>query len=72
MRAAHVIKGASANLMCGQLRTTAMQLEQTASMAHDAGGTSAPPDVQASVQARFAELQLAAQAYLTFLQSIGV
>ena len=49
-----------------------MQLEQTASMAHDAGGTSAPPDVQASVQARFAELQLAAQAYLTFLQSIGV
>jgi HPt (histidine-containing phosphotransfer) domain-containing protein len=72
MRAAHVIKGASANLMCHQLRTAAMQLEQAASVAHDAGGVTAPPDLQSAVQVRFGDLQQATLNYLAFLQSIGV
>lgn len=29
-RAAHVVKGASSNLMCGQLRDTSSQLERSA------------------------------------------
>jgi HPt (histidine-containing phosphotransfer) domain-containing protein len=72
MRAAHVIKGASANLMCHQLRTAAMQLEQAASVAHEAGGVAAPQDLQTAVQVRFGDLQQAAQNYAVFLQSIGV
>jgi HPt (histidine-containing phosphotransfer) domain-containing protein len=72
MRAAHVIKGASANLMCHQLRGAAMQLEQAANAAHEAGGAAAPHDLQSNVQARFGDLQVAAQNYLSFLQSIGV
>ena len=35
MRASHVIKGAASNLMCDELRTAAMHLEQAASAAHD-------------------------------------
>lgn len=72
MRAAHVIKGAASNLMCNQLRFTAMQLEQVANEAHDAGEQAAPPDLQASVHARFADLQQAAQNYVGFMQSIGI
>lgn len=58
--------------MCHQLRAAAMRLEQAAKLAHEAGGTAAPPDVRANVQVRFGELQQAAQNYLVFLQSIGV
>jgi len=72
MRAAHVIKGAAANLMCQQLRMTAMQLEQAASAAHDAGETAAPSNIQANVQARFGDLQQAVQSYLQFVQSLGI
>ena len=35
MRASHVIKGASSNLMCEQLRETSLHLEQAASSAND-------------------------------------
>mmetsp|Transcript_1933 Transcript_1933/g.2711 ORF Transcript_1933/g.2711 Transcript_1933/m.2711 type:complete len:90 (+) Transcript_1933:72-341(+) len=40
MRASHVIKGAASNLMCQQLRMAAMQLEKTASAAHEIAGGS--------------------------------
>jgi HPt (histidine-containing phosphotransfer) domain-containing protein len=72
MRAAHVVKGAGANLMCGQLRTAAMKLEQTAKQAHEAGGTTAPADLQAQVQLGHVELQQAAQNYMVMLQSLGI
>jgi len=75
MRAAHTIKGAAANLMCGQLRQASMQLEQAASAAHDAsqGGTASPsPELQAAVQTNFSNMQQAGTNYLAFLQSIGV
>ena len=71
MRAAHVIKGAAANLMCGQLRQTSMQLEQAASQAHEAG-LNVTSEMQMAVQTNYAAMQQALQIYLAFLQSIGV
>ena len=35
MRASHVIKGASSNLMCEQLRESSTSLEQAAAVAND-------------------------------------
>jgi HPt (histidine-containing phosphotransfer) domain-containing protein len=72
MRAAHVIKGAASNLMCGQLRSAAMALEDSARATQDAGGTSAPAQMQQTVQAHVGQLQMAAQNYVAFLQSIGI
>ena len=75
MRAAHVIKGAAANLMCGQLRQASLQLEQAASAAHDASGGGSvqpPPELQAAVQSNYASMQQAGNNYFAFLQSIGV
>lgn len=71
MRAAHVVKGAAANLMCNQLRTASMNLEQAASAAHEAGNAITPAQIQ-SVQQHYTDLQQAGQNYYSFLQSIGV
>jgi HPt (histidine-containing phosphotransfer) domain-containing protein len=71
MRAAHVIKGAAANLMCGQLREASMQLEQSASRAHEAG-PGITPDMTMAVQTNYAAMQQAGQNFFAFLQSIGV
>eukprot|EP00543_Licmophora_paradoxa_P006126 CAMPEP_0202443730 /NCGR_PEP_ID=MMETSP1360-20130828/2911_1 /ASSEMBLY_ACC=CAM_ASM_000848 /TAXON_ID=515479 /ORGANISM="Licmophora paradoxa, Strain CCMP2313" /LENGTH=65 /DNA_ID=CAMNT_0049059481 /DNA_START=193 /DNA_END=390 /DNA_ORIENTATION=+ len=65
MRASHVIKGAAANLMCGQLRNAAMHLEQAASAAND---SNAPGEVQA----RYIDLKRAVENFHAFLRSIGV
>lgn len=70
MRAAHVIKGAAANLMCGQLRQASFQLEQAAARAHEAQGREA--ELRPAVLGYFAEMQRAGQNYVAFLQSIGV
>jgi HPt (histidine-containing phosphotransfer) domain-containing protein len=71
MRAAHVIKGAAANLMCQQLRQASMLLE---SAAHDAASTAGmpTPEQQAAVQQHYGEMQLAGSNFLAYLQSIGV
>ena len=71
MRSAHLLKGAAANLMCGPLRQAAMQLEEAARAAHGAG-VGVSPEQKAAVQAAYTGLQQAAQAYVAFLQSIGV
>lgn len=77
MRAAHVIKGAAANLMCGQLRQASYNLEQAASRAHDAAANSpnhtiAPPEYNTAVQTCYNDMQQARQQLLVYLQSIGV
>ena len=73
MRSAHLLKGAAANLMCGPLRQAAMRLEEAARAAHGATGTNnVSPEQKAAVQAAYTGLQQAAQAYVAFLQSIGV
>ena len=73
MRASHVIKGAASNLMCQQLRQTAMALESHASTANDAAGD--PAAVQANlpiVKARFDELRQAVANYHAYLASVGI
>jgi len=75
-RAAHVIKGAASNLMCGQLRETAMALETAATE------PSKNPALLADVQQRqlllldvhqkFINLKTAVQQYKDYLQSVGV
>jgi HPt (histidine-containing phosphotransfer) domain-containing protein len=72
MRATHVVKGAAANLMCGQLRSAAMALEDSAKLAHESGGMTAPLPLQQTVQAHVGQLQIAAQNFVGFLQSIGI
>mmetsp|Transcript_9239 Transcript_9239/g.19927 ORF Transcript_9239/g.19927 Transcript_9239/m.19927 type:complete len:120 (+) Transcript_9239:91-450(+) len=61
MRSAHMLKGASANLMCKQMRMASLHLEEAARAGN-----------QAAVQAAFAELQAAYQNFFGFLQSIGL
>lgn len=69
MRAAHVIKGAASNLMCQQLRTSAMNLEQAAAAANDLSGDAS---AMANVQGRYMELSQAVESYKKFLISVGV
>eukprot|EP00542_Grammatophora_oceanica_P010925 CAMPEP_0194046878 /NCGR_PEP_ID=MMETSP0009_2-20130614/22789_1 /TAXON_ID=210454 /ORGANISM="Grammatophora oceanica, Strain CCMP 410" /LENGTH=129 /DNA_ID=CAMNT_0038692335 /DNA_START=82 /DNA_END=471 /DNA_ORIENTATION=- len=70
MRASHVIKGAASNLMCGQLRQTAMQLEQAASTMSNA--STADPNAMAQIQSCYMELRRAVENYNAFLRQIGV
>jgi HPt (histidine-containing phosphotransfer) domain-containing protein len=72
MRAAHVVKGAASNLMCGQLRHCAMNLENVASAASGDPSSQSNPAVLQNVQARYQELQVAVQNYKAYLQSLGV
>lgn len=73
MRASHVIKGAASNLMCQQLRQTAMALESQASTAYDAAGDPAAVQVNLPiVKARFDELRQAVANYHAFLASVGI
>lgn len=61
VRSAHMLKGASANLMCTQLRTASYHLEEAARQANPA-----------KVQEAHIELQTALSNYFNFLQSIGL
>ena len=70
-RAAHVIKGASANLMCAQLRHTSHALEQTAQSAHEETGTPSAETTQ-RVQSCYLELKRAQENYHAFLTGLGV
>ncbi|KAL7570801.1 hypothetical protein ACA910_014430 [Epithemia clementina (nom. ined.)] len=69
MRSAHLLKGASANLMCEQLREASLELERTARLAHEAGGR---PPYPHAVQEAIAQLQRAAQQFNVYIQSIGL
>jgi len=74
MRASHVIKGASSNLMCQHLREGATSLEQAA-----AGANEIPPEDDASLEAltkkvkeEYAELKKAVDNYHDFLEKIEI
>mmetsp|Transcript_59475 Transcript_59475/g.126439 ORF Transcript_59475/g.126439 Transcript_59475/m.126439 type:complete len:138 (-) Transcript_59475:236-649(-) len=69
MRASHVIKGASSNLMCQQLRDGATNLEQTAAGANEIPleDTAALEAVTEKVKANYAELKTAVDNYHDFL-----
>ena len=72
VRAAHVIKGAASNLMCGQLRETAHALESVSQAASITPNGMLNPDVLQPVQEKFANLKVAVQNYHTYLISVGV
>mmetsp|Transcript_6672 Transcript_6672/g.13949 ORF Transcript_6672/g.13949 Transcript_6672/m.13949 type:complete len:121 (-) Transcript_6672:338-700(-) len=61
MRSAHMLKGASANLMCSQLRMSSLKLEEAARNSN-----------QIAVQTAYGELQVAIQNFFAYLQSIGL
>jgi HPt (histidine-containing phosphotransfer) domain-containing protein len=66
MRASHVIKGASSNLMCQQLRETATNLEQTAAAAN---GNADAASSEEEVKEKFEELKTAVDNFFEFLES---
>mmetsp|Transcript_22323 Transcript_22323/g.33451 ORF Transcript_22323/g.33451 Transcript_22323/m.33451 type:complete len:132 (-) Transcript_22323:138-533(-) len=75
MRASHVIKGASSNLMCGQLRETATNLEQGAAGANqiETANTSAlEAEKTMKVNDLFEKLKTAVDNYHKFLDSVGI
>jgi hypothetical protein len=67
-----VIKGASANLMCAQLRYASMALEQTAQAAHGENSGTPSAETTQRVQACYLELKRAQENYHAFLNSLGV
>ncbi|KAL7542923.1 hypothetical protein ACHAXR_012219 [Thalassiosira sp. AJA248-18] len=74
MRASHVIKGASSNLMCQQLRDTATNLEQSAAGANeipleDAGALEAESE---KVKDQYADLKKAVDDYHEFLNKVEI
>jgi HPt (histidine-containing phosphotransfer) domain-containing protein len=70
VRAAHVIKGAASNLMCEQLRTTAMGLESAAQAAF--GGEHERSVVLEGVIKKLEGLKVAVKNYHDYLKEIGV
>jgi len=74
MRASHVIKGASSNLMCGQLRETSTNLEQGAAGANqiETANTSALEAETVKVKDIFEKLKTAVDNYHKFLDSVGI
>eukprot|EP00580_Thalassiosira_gravida_P004137 CAMPEP_0201601918 /NCGR_PEP_ID=MMETSP0492-20130828/2767_1 /ASSEMBLY_ACC=CAM_ASM_000837 /TAXON_ID=420259 /ORGANISM="Thalassiosira gravida, Strain GMp14c1" /LENGTH=140 /DNA_ID=CAMNT_0048065279 /DNA_START=86 /DNA_END=508 /DNA_ORIENTATION=- len=72
MRASHVIKGASSNLMCEQLRKTSTDLEQTAAGANGiAMEDKAALDIATEkVKKEYAQLKTAVDDYRDFVDKI--
>ena len=69
-RSAHVIKGASANLMCQQLYEASKKLEAVAIRSNSGDGP--VPQYWSEVQSGYLELQKAVTNYKAFLRSIGI
>ena len=72
MRASHVIKGASSNLMCQQLREGATNLEQSAARANELGDKGNVEVETAKVKEKYAALKTAVDNYHAFLDKTGI
>jgi HPt (histidine-containing phosphotransfer) domain-containing protein len=70
MRAAHLVKGSAANLMCGQLRSSSMALETAARECAGAGGADAPAPTRLAVETAFGEFSVACQNFESFVQAL--
>ena len=68
IRAAHVIKGAASNLMCEQLRKTAMHLETTATNAQN----KKEKDDMVTVKEKLEALKVAVSNYHDYLEEVDV
>jgi len=71
MRASHVIKGASSNLMCQELRDTSTDLEQAAAGANELDTASQEAEME-KVKESYAELKKAVDSYHSFLDSVDI
>ncbi|KAL7478191.1 hypothetical protein ACHAW6_003965 [Cyclotella cf. meneghiniana] len=74
MRASHVIKGASSNLMCQELRECATNLEQAAAVANDINreDKAALEEEATKVREKHAELTKAVENYHEMLNSVEI
>lgn len=76
MRASHVIKGASSNLMCQELRESATNLEQSAALGNEIqlenGSKEELSKATMDVQEKYAVLKKAVVNYHEFLDSVNV
>ena len=76
MRASHVIKGASSNLMCQQLREGATNVEQAAEEANalslEEGDSEKLEEAAKKVKEKYADLMTAVENYHAFLESVDV
>lgn len=76
MRASHVIKGASSNLMCQELREKSTNLEQSAASGNEIqlenGSTEELSKATMDVQEKYAVLKKAVVNYHEFLDSVNV
>lgn len=68
--AAHVIKGASANLMCEPLREASYNLEMIAK--HHPKGVAISEDVLADLNTKYRILKETADKYMHFLDDHGI
>ena len=82
VRAAHVIKGAASNLMCEQLRKTAMELESTATNAQSSAAkekkkdgdkeTQVDSEAMKTVKKKLENLKVAVKNYHKYLEEVDV
>lgn len=76
MRASHVIKGASSNLMCQQLREGATNVEQAAEEANalslEEGDSEKLEEAAKKVKEKYTDLMKAVENYHAFLESVDV
>ena len=74
MRASHVIKGASSNLMCQQLREGSTSLEQAAAVANDISveDKGALEAEATKVKEKYVDLTKAVNNYHEMLQAVGI
>jgi HPt (histidine-containing phosphotransfer) domain-containing protein len=76
MRASHVIKGASSNLMCQELRETSTNLEQSAAVGNDIprddGASDELEKATEDVKEKYSDLKKAVDNYHEFLESVDI
>ena len=74
MRASHVIKGASSNLMCQQVREGSTSLEQAAAVANDISveDKGALEAEATKVKEKYVDLTKAVNNYHEMLQAVGI
>ena len=72
MRAAHVIKGAASNLMCGDLRKCAAELETLANTSSKENKDHKDEEIIGSLKEKFEAMQNAVKDFHEYLDKVGV
>lgn len=72
MRAAHVIKGAASNLMCGELRKCSTELETASNTASKENKDHKDEEIMKSLKEKFEALEKAVKNYHEYLEKVDV